>query len=153
MTSYLIFVWPGQIFNMTSYKHSNTRGVDRFNFPLTSERKARSEAGNLHREFLTFFSTWQQCKRVAKRKIVRQRIEYLMTPLECETSGLPAEGILQRRRRASGAAPQLQQHESPHHGRRPHELVHWSITSFVTSFVTKKIFVMRYELRNHYEAL
>ena len=32
-------------------------------------------------------------------------------------------------------------------------VVHWSITSFVTSFVTSKVFVMRYELRNHYEAL
>ena len=32
-------------------------------------------------------------------------------------------------------------------------VLHWSITSFVTSFVTSKVFVMRYELRNHYEAL
>ena len=31
--------------------------------------------------------------------------------------------------------------------------IHWSITSFVTSFVTSKVFVMHYELRNHYEAL
>ena len=30
--------------------------------------------------------------------------------------------------------------------------VHWSITSFVTSFVTRKVFVMRNELRNDYEA-
>ena len=33
------------------------------------------------------------------------------------------------------------------------QAVHWSITSFVTSFVTSKVFVMHYELRNHYEAL
>jgi hypothetical protein len=46
---------------------------------------------------------------------------------------VPAEGILQRRRRASGAAPQLQQHEPPHHVRRPHELVRAMRAGFTMS--------------------